>query len=70
MIMSMAYSASNLMNIIATILVQELEENELSIKAFCYRPAPMKDFIKLALTKNPKKRPSADKLLQVIEFIK
>ena len=30
----------------------------------------MKDFIKLALTKNPKKRPSADKLLQVIEFIK
>lgn len=36
MIMSMAYSASNLMNIIATILVQELEENELSIKAFCY----------------------------------
>ena len=36
MIMSMAYSASNLMNIIATILVQELEENELGIKAFCY----------------------------------
>ena len=25
----------------------------------------MKDFIKLALTKNPKKRPSAEKLLQV-----
>ena len=28
----------------------------------------MRDFIKLSLTKNPKKRPAAEKLLQVISF--